>query len=157
MHHTTNKDAPLVGANEDVEAVLKKRAEQKAKMSKRRGGDGVTVPLAPILSADARDASMTRHIAVRGLLFCPESRMFFARDDESARAIAGLRCIRLAGLGRPSAFRRKSAPPVQGATESLQCSPNSGGEEGGCDLAKGSKRARTSASNGKRTPPKSSC
>ena len=157
LHHTTNKDAPLVGANEDVEAVLKKRAEQKAKASKRRGGDGVTVPLAPILSADARDASMTRHIAVRGLLFCPESRMFFARDDESARAIAGLRCIRLAGLGRPSAFRRKSAPPVQGATESLQCSPNSGGEEGGCDLAKGSKRARTSACNGKRTPPKSSC
>ena len=171
LHHTTNKDAPLVGANEDVEAVLKKRAEQKAKASKRRGGDGTTVPLAPILSADARDVankvglpqrscgtSMTRHIAVRGLLFCPESRMFFARDDESARAIAGLRCIRLAGLGRPSAFRRKSAPPVQGATKSLRCSSNSsGGGEGGCDLAKGSKRARTSASNGKRTPPKSSC
>jgi len=158
LHHTTSKDAPLVGANEDVEAVLKKKAEQKAKASKRRGGDGATVPLAPISSADARDASMTRHIAVRGLLFCPESRMFFARDDESARAIAGLRCIRLAGLGRPSAFRRKSAPPVQGAAESLRCSSNSsGGGEGGCDLAKGSKRARTSASNGKRTPPKSSC
>jgi len=118
LYHTTDKKAPIVGANEDVEAVLKKRAEQRRKASKRRGGSGAAVPVAPIQSADARDALITRHIDVRGLLFCPESRMFFARDDESARAIAGLRCIRLAGLGRPSAFRRKQQP-VQTATEDL--------------------------------------
>ena len=126
LRHTTGKQAPVVGVNEDVEAVLKKRAEQKCKVgafganwprsgqtSKRRGGDGAAVPVAPISSADARDAKVTRHIDVRGLLFCPENRMFFVRDDESARAIAGLRCIRLAGLGRPSAFRRKKQPGQQ--------------------------------------------
>ena len=139
LRHTTGKQAPVVGTNEDVEAVLKKRAEQKCKVgafganwprsgqtSKRRGGDGAAVPVAPISSADARDVAnevglpqqscgtkVTRHIDVRGLLFCPENRMFFVRDDESARAIAGLRCIRLAGLGRPSAFRRKKQPGQQ--------------------------------------------
>jgi hypothetical protein len=30
---------------------------------------------------------------------------YFDRDQSSARAIAGLRCIKLSGLGRPSAFR----------------------------------------------------
>ena len=80
LHHTIEKNAPFVGANEDVEAVLKKRAEIKSKAKKRTGGDGATVPVAPISSADARDVAnevglpqlaaetkKTRHIDVRGL------------------------------------------------------------------------------------------
>jgi hypothetical protein len=104
LFHTSGKRAPLVGKNEDVDAVLKKIAELKAKANIRKGGVGALASLAPTETTDARK---THHISVRGLLFCPEKRMFFDRDQSSARAIAGLRCIKLSGLGRPSAFRRK--------------------------------------------------
>ena len=40
--------------------------------------------------------------------------MFFDRDERSARAIAGLRCIKLSGRGRPSAFRRKGQRAAAG-------------------------------------------
>ena len=82
------------------------------------------MPLAPIASADAKDAQKIRHVEVRGLLFCPEKRMYFDRDESSARAIAGLRCIKLQGLGRPTAFRRpvnptpKTAKIVNGSSRS---------------------------------------
>ena len=146
LYHTAGKGAPFVKKEEDLEGVLKKRAENKIKASMRRGGRGFNVPLAPTSIADARDAKMTRHIDVRGLLFCPERRMFFARDDESARAIAGLRCIRLSGLGRPSAFRRKKlttaallpcgfAATTEEAISTFEGSSISE-EEGGCDQSK---------------------
>ena len=104
LFHTTAKSSPLVGKNEDVDAVLKKIAEMKAKAKIRKGGVGALAPLAPTETTNARK---THHISVRGLLFCPEKRMYFDRDQSSARAIAGLRCIKLSGLGRPSTFRRK--------------------------------------------------
>ena len=31
--------------------------------------------------------------------------MYYDRDEASARAIAGLRCLELQGLGRPTIFR----------------------------------------------------
>jgi hypothetical protein len=45
-----------------------------------------------------------RYPECRGLRFCPERRMYYDRDEASARAIAGLRCLALQGKGRPSAF-----------------------------------------------------
>ena len=42
----------------------------------------------------------------RGLLFCPEKSKYYDRDGASAQAIAGLRVLKLKGMGRPSAFRR---------------------------------------------------
>jgi hypothetical protein len=47
-----------------------------------------------------------RYIECRGLRFCPEMRKYYDRDASSARAIAGLRCLKLKGLGRPSIFTR---------------------------------------------------
>jgi hypothetical protein len=41
------------------------------------------------------------------LRFCPKRRMYYDRDEGSARAIAGLRCLRLQGLGRPSCFSHR--------------------------------------------------
>jgi hypothetical protein len=130
LHHIAGKGAPFVGKHEDIEFVLKKRAENKLKAKIRKGGvlTLLQVPLAP------RDAKMTRHIDVRGLLFCPERRMFFDRDGESARAIAGLRCIRLSGRGRPSAFRRKQQPTVNEAITTFGGSSTA--EEDECDLPK---------------------
>jgi hypothetical protein len=54
-----------------------------------------------------------RHMECRGLRFCTETRMFYDRDEASARAIAGLRCIKLLGLGRPTVFSRgKKVPDI---------------------------------------------
>jgi hypothetical protein len=47
-----------------------------------------------------------RYAVCRGLLFCPEKSKYYDRDGASAHAIAGLRVLKLKGLGRPSAFRR---------------------------------------------------
>ena len=58
-----------------------------------------------------------RYDVCRGLLFSPELRMYFARDEASAEAIAGLRCIELSGKGRPTCFRNKK-PALQSATNS---------------------------------------
>ena len=132
LHHTTGKRAPVVKDNENEAFVLSKRADNKLKAKKQRGGGGLIVPLAPPESA--KDAQKTRHIDVRGLLFCQERRMFFNRDNESARAIAGLRCIRLSGLGRPTAFRRKKRTAEKASTTTFGGSPIS--REGGCDLPK---------------------
>jgi hypothetical protein len=52
-----------------------------------------------------RDAEM-RYIECRGLRFCPERRKHYDRDASSARAIAGLRCLKLKGFGRPTIFTR---------------------------------------------------
>jgi len=117
LQHTANKYSPIVNTV-DLEQVQKRRLAMKAKSVKWRGGGtnsctfgeaGVKEPTAPKIyeKNDTRDARKVRHIDVRGLLFCPERRMYFDRDEQSARAIAGLRCIKLAGLGRPTAFRKQ--------------------------------------------------
>ena len=135
LHHTTGKKAPAVKENENEAFVLKKRADNKLKAKKQRGGGGLSVPLAAAMNPEsARDAQMTCHIDVRGLLFCPERRMFFDRDNESARAIAGLRCIRLSGLGRPTAFRRKKRTAEKASTTTFGGSPMISRDEGGCGL-----------------------
>ena len=41
--------------------------------------------------------------------------MYFARDEASAEATAGLRCIELSGRGLPTFFRKKK-PVMQSAT-----------------------------------------
>jgi hypothetical protein len=126
LQHTPSKYAPYA-KGEEIPIVERKIAERREKRKhQRRGGISPTteVPLAPIASADAKDAQKIRHVEVRGLLFCPEKRMYFDRDESSARAIAGLRCIKLQGLGRPTAFRRpvnptpKTAKIVNGSSRS---------------------------------------
>ena len=41
--------------------------------------------------------------------------MYYDRDGASAQAIAGLRVLKLKGLGRPSAFRRALLPAAAAA------------------------------------------
>ena len=55
---------------------------------------------------DKKKKEEMRYIECRGLRFCPERRKHYDRDASSARAIAGLRCLRLKGLGRPTQFTR---------------------------------------------------
>lgn len=109
LHHTTDKKgAPFVSDSENVQDVINRKAKMKIKACIRRGGKARDVPLAPIPGADAKEEASknVRHINVRGLLFCPERRMYFSRDEQSAEAIAGLRIIEMMGKGRPSLFRR---------------------------------------------------
>ncbi len=48
LYHTAGKGAPFVKKEEeDLEGVLKERVENKIKASRRRGGRGFNVPLAP--------------------------------------------------------------------------------------------------------------
>lgn len=88
---------PLVSP-EDKEAVLREMERLRLKAKLRRGG-----ALRQQESKDNKDNKI-RYIECRGLRFCPERRMFFDRDESSGLAIAGLRCLTLKGLGRPSIF-----------------------------------------------------
>ena len=97
LFHTPDKRAPFAVA-EDVEAVKQARLQLKEKAKRRRGGT-TGVP-----ERVEREEGV-RYIDVRGLQFSPEKRMFFGRDEASAWAIAGLRCLELNGLGRPTCFR----------------------------------------------------
>ena len=119
LRHTAGKHSPIV-APCDFDAVSRRKDEIKLKAKIRRGGKSVSEPRASNAWVDARHAQKLRHIEVRGLLFCQETCMFFDRDKKSARAIAGLRCIRLAGFGRPSAFRQKDKKTPEGTTQSLE-------------------------------------
>ena len=117
-----------------VESVTRRKAELKLKAKIRRsslaavkkemerggrsyyyGEQGIVEPRSAVVqipqtSNNVDDARKVHHIIVRGLLFCPERCMYFDRDEQSARAIAGLRCIKLSGRGRPTAFRRPVGP-----------------------------------------------
>lgn len=53
-----------------------------------------------------RDKDLT-FTMLRGLKYCPVQHMYLARDEESGRAIAGLKVLELQGFGRPTAFRHK--------------------------------------------------
>jgi hypothetical protein len=101
LFHTPNKRAPFA-APEDVEAVKRDRELLKEKAKRRRGG---TTGVPERANEWAEREEGVRYIDVRGLQFSTETRMFFGRDASSARAIAGLRCLELKGLGRPTCFR----------------------------------------------------
>ena len=125
LRHCVDKSPPAV-AQGDIESVLKRKEDLKLKAKERRGGggvvsgeNGIVEPMALTDARnDARDAQVVRHIAVRGLLFCQERCMYFDRDEQSARAIAGLRCIKLSNRGRPTAFRRPAKANTVGESSS---------------------------------------
>ena len=110
--HTAAKRPPSVPQSDVALTAFVRmmREKNKEKAKKRRGG--VIAPQAPETVVGEEEKTNLRHIDVRGLRFCPERRMYYDRDKASAEAIAGLRCIKLRGLGRPTAFRiRKLSDP----------------------------------------------
>jgi hypothetical protein len=54
--------------------------------------------------------AILRFPMVRGLRFCPESRMYFNRDLKSAQTIGRLYVMERLGQGRPTPFHRSSKP-----------------------------------------------
>jgi hypothetical protein len=106
LSHTTSRKLPLV-PQDRVVAFNALRQAIKEKNKRRRGGDAIVPPTAALSVGEVAVLAeeKTRFIESRGLLFCPERRMYYDRDGASARAIAGLRCIKLRGLGRPTVFR----------------------------------------------------
>ena len=94
--HTAAKMTPRV-TGDDSRHVRACRERASAKAVRRRGGQGRDVA--------RRSGKEGSYPVCRGLQFCTERRMFFDRDESSARAIAGLRCLERNGLGRPAAFR----------------------------------------------------
>jgi hypothetical protein len=93
--HTTAKRAPPV-ATDDSCATEAARERISAKAKRRRGGS-VNAPERKEGEQEARNwgrNSVPRYIECRGLRFDPETRMFYDRDGASARAIAGLRCLK---------------------------------------------------------------
>ena len=111
LQHTRARQPPFVPLA-DVEAEEMRVLERKDKSRRRRGGESVAAPVAPPDIAedeeedDDEGKKRIRYAVCRGLLFCPEKSMYYDRDGASAHAIAGLRVLKLKGLGRPSAFRR---------------------------------------------------
>jgi hypothetical protein len=104
LQHTAARYAPYVPEPE-VEFEKKKAQDKKDKAKRRRGGGNCNVPLAPPTRVEEEEKKeRIRHSVCRGLLFCPETSMYYDRDESSARAIAGLRVLKLRGLGRPTAF-----------------------------------------------------
>jgi hypothetical protein len=117
LQHTSARYPPLVPES-DVEAEERRNQEKKNKAKRRRGGR-IEAPLAQETRIDEEEKKKRiRHAVCRGLLFCPETSMYCDRDESSARAIAGLRVLKLRGLGRPSAFRR--AQPTAMANNGLE-------------------------------------
>ena len=127
MGHTSGRYAPVVPQAHQSRVHDMKRL-QKERHRMRRGGSAVVEP-----EVNNNNDDTTRYPECRGsarsapgrlcrqLRFCPERRMYFDaryarlggyatyRDAGSARAIAGLACIRLSGRGRPSLFCAKRA------------------------------------------------
>lgn len=97
--HTRQRYMPLVPeAEQEHMRLYKEAASRKAK--RRRGG---TMPWKHSLMSQDKEEKMC-YVECRGLRFCPETRKYYDRDASSARAIAGLRCLTLRGLGRPTMF-----------------------------------------------------
>ena len=98
LHHTSARYAPFV-PDADVAMEENKALQNKDKAKRRRGGGvGCDVPLAPITGDENEEKTKKiRHAVCRGLLFCPETSMYYDRDESSARgrvAAAGLRPAR---------------------------------------------------------------
>jgi hypothetical protein len=108
LNHTlvpTGDNVPLV-AEDKLAAFKQARRSMYEESLRRKRGDPFSERQC-LKAKNVEDATWKpRHIECRGLRFCTETRMFYDRDGASARAIAGLRCIKLMGLGRPSVFSR---------------------------------------------------
>ena len=109
--HSKGKRPPVV-KEEDKGIVTRMLQESKERGKRRRSWNVGSKMIGDICLAkkekikkEKKDEEM-RYIECRGLRFCPEMRKYYDRDASSARAIAGLRCLRLRGLGRPSVFTR---------------------------------------------------
>jgi hypothetical protein len=103
LMHTGAKYMPIV-PEDQLKFFTHVQDRIKAIAKKRRSGIEVSVPLGGDAVPINEETRKLRYIECRGLRFCTETCKFYDRDRESARAIAGLRCIKLMGLGRPSAF-----------------------------------------------------
>ena len=112
--HSKGKRPPVV-KEEDKGIVTRMLQESKERGKRRRSwnvgskmvGDNCLVTKEKGQKEKKKEKEQEmRYIECRGLRFCPEMRKYYDRDASSARAIAGLRCLKLKGLGRPSIFTR---------------------------------------------------
>jgi hypothetical protein len=102
LHHTPCKQPPLV-ADIDLDIVKEMMKRCKLKAQRRRGGCDQPGPEVEKQGLERKEVEL-RYPECRGLRFCTETSMYYDRDEASGRAIAGLRCLKLRGLGRPTAF-----------------------------------------------------
>ena len=111
LSHSKGKRPPTV--KEEYKAIVTRMLEESKERGKRRrswntgskmsGGGNFEWKKA---DKKKKKEEEMRYIECRGLRFCPEMRKHYDRDASSARAIAGLRCLNLKGLGRPTVFTR---------------------------------------------------
>lgn len=101
LDHTPAKSPPQAPVNLQ-EAVSKYRQSLRAKeLARKKNGarsDTTTSTTDALISA--------RYPEVRGLRFCPETRMYIGRDVEAAITIARLRVLEIKGQPRPAPFCR---------------------------------------------------
>ena len=118
LDHTSSRRTPFV-TEADAAEVTASVQRARSKAQRRRGGTGIVRPPKGVRSGREKDKKKARYMECRGLRFCPERRMYFDRDEASARAIAGLRCLELMGLGRPRAFSplQKQAQNIIGGSQ----------------------------------------
>ena len=107
--HTANKYPPFA-PERDREVLQAWKQLQKHKNKVKRGGS--TSPSTSIHPASRsqyavkEDWKESMFTEVRGLRFCPETRMYIDRDVDSAIAIGRLRTVDLLGRARPTPFTR---------------------------------------------------
>jgi hypothetical protein len=102
-----SKAAPVARAEHvaAVRALLDRARLKRAEVF----GPAVRVPDGGGQKQNDKKEKPLRYPVVRGLRFCPERRMFLARDVEAATAIARLRLLELSGRSRPRPFMRRAS------------------------------------------------
>jgi hypothetical protein len=115
LGHTALKSMPTVPQdgrdvmNEYAEGVKSRRKRQRRGGSTFNGGLNVISEREGVNSGGEDNvAKAQKYPEVRGLRFCPETRMYLDRDRESAVAIARLRTLELMGKARPAPFHRST-------------------------------------------------
>jgi hypothetical protein len=103
LDHTSQKYMPFV-RDQEIATIIDVRAQLREKNARRRGKHKITEEDVATKIAEDTENNKLRYTECRGLRFCTERRMYYDRDVASARAIAGLRCLEMRGLRRPSIF-----------------------------------------------------
>jgi len=107
--HSKGKRPPVVKKEDEtiVSRMIKESKERRKRRTSWNRGSAMTSDAVYVKREQKKCKEYEmRYLECRGLRFCPERSKYYDRDASSARAIAGLRCLKLKGFRRPVMFTR---------------------------------------------------